>query len=77
MAIDVSTVITDYNWAEPARPILTITEDCKAASFQLGTSEHNAVVELTALSVSDLLEQFHGLAELFQRAVEVLSERGK
>jgi hypothetical protein len=75
MTIDVATVITDYDWNEKSRPILTIASDGKSATLQIGGSNYSALVEFVGVSVVDLRQQFDGYVEIFQKAVEVLKSK--
>jgi hypothetical protein len=75
MAVDVATVITDYDWSETHRPILTIALDGKSATLQIGSRPNATMVEFTGLSAIDLREQFEGYVELFQKAVEIIKTK--
>ena len=71
MAVDVATLITDYDWADSSRPILTIAEDKKSAVLQIGAKEHSPMFEIVGSSPEDLRLQFEGYVEIFQKAVEI------
>jgi hypothetical protein len=75
MTIDVATVITDYDWSEKSRPILTIASDGKSATLQIGGSNYSSLIEFSGVSVVDLRQQFEGYVEIFQKAVEVLKSK--
>ena len=73
MSVDIETTITDYDWAEKSRPILTIREDRKSACLHVGGFENAPFVEWDGNTVEDLKNQIDGMAELFQAAAAKLA----
>ena len=73
MSVDTETVITDYDWAETSRPILTIREDRKSACLHVGGVDGSPFVEWDGKTVEDLKHQIDGMVELFQAAAKNLT----
>jgi hypothetical protein len=73
VSVDIATIITDYDWSDTSRPILTIADDRKSAVLQIGAKEYAPIFEISASSVEDLRNQFEGFVEIFQKAVEFTS----
>jgi hypothetical protein len=75
MTIDVATVITDYDWAEESRPLMTIANDGMSGMLQVGPPNDSLFIEFGGVSVVDLRQQLEGYVEIFQKAVEVLKSK--
>lgn len=73
MSIDVSTIVTDYDWAETHRPSLTIASDRKSALLQVGPlASHSVVIE--SKTPLDLRLQLEGFRDIFAKAVELMAD---
>lgn len=77
--INVSVTLTDYTWADSARPIITLGENKQSVHVQLGDGPnvHPITFELTSTSSEDLASQLQGLSEIFAKAAEVLPRVGE
>lgn len=70
--IDVSIVITDHDWSDDLRPCISIAEDLKSAFIRFGKESDHVHFEIQ----SDLIEhELDGIAEIFNRAAEVVRNR--
>lgn len=73
--VSVSTVITDYDWADDSRPILTIDESCKGVHVQVGDVDRAPYFGVSASSIEDLAGDLEGWSEIFKRAAEFLRSK--
>lgn len=70
----VGILITDYDWSETHRPIVTIEKDFKSVHVQIGDGPgvHPVTFELAATNKDDLFNQLKGWSEIFAKAAEVV-----
>jgi hypothetical protein len=73
----VGILITDYDWAETHRPIVTIEENFRSVHVQIGNGPgvHPVTFELTATNRDDLHNQLKGWSEIFAKAAEVVEAK--